>query len=248
MSFDKQKLLAYALGELDPKERQQIESFMKANPEAARYVRESQQFSAKVSADLGQEKTLAGKGLAALEQALQKKKIKPELKPSNSQWIEISVVVTLFIAVGIYFRTPLMNLTQRPAPQTNASLDFYQTNLSSISGISDPGKELSAVELKNALTEWKERPRIEENLDDCHFSLPTPTRAELGLTKIATDQKAWFFLLNNGKTQLRLIMNSSDCQIALDVHGNLSAAAQSEVDEELRAQESELQALVERKK
>lgn len=249
MNFDKQKLLAYALGELDPKEAHQLEAFLKTNAEAAKFVRENQQLAKSITAELSNEKIPTGKGIGGLEQSLLKKReTKPNLKHGSSGWLEGSAVVLVLLAAGIYWRTPLMSKWQHQTQQTDASLDFYQTNLSSLSGKAEIEGDLSALEVKNALAEWKERPKIEESVDDCHFSLPTPSRIEAGLTKSAAHQKAWFFLLNNGKTQLRLMMNTPDCQLSLDVHTKLATEAQAEVDEELRTLESELGGLVESKK
>lgn len=249
MSFDKQKLLAYALGELDSKEAQQVEAFIKTNAEAARFVRENQQFSDRISAELSKEKIPAGKGLGALEQALLRKQAgKSSQSSSSTGWMEASVVVALVLAAGIYWREPLLGLWKERAQQTEASLDFYQTNFSSLSGSADSGIELTVVEVKNALAEWKERSKMEESMGDCHFSLPTPDRTEASLVKTLGDQKAWFYLLNKGRTQLRLLVNATDCQVSLDLHGNLPAESQAEVDEELRSLESELRNSVERKK
>lgn len=251
MSFDQAKLLAYALGELEREEARRVEAFLKTDAEAARFVREHQLLAKKLTTDLNKEKIPVGHGLAGLERALgQKPGDKQPRARNKSGWTEASVGLLIVLAVILYWRKPLTGLWQKHAQQTDASLDFYRPTYSSLSGQGEagPGKSVSALQVKDALAEWKDRPKTEENFGDCSFSLPAPSREEAGLTKTADEQKAWFYLLAQGNAQLRLVMDASDCRLSLEIRANLSAEARAEVDADLQALENEMSALVERKR
>lgn len=247
MSFDKAKLLAYALGELDKSEAQRVEAFLKTNEEAARFVRENQLFAEKAQADLSKEKIPAGLGLAGLERASERVRDK---KPARTQnkigWLEASAGLLIVLAAILYWRKPMIGAWQRPAHHTDAKLDFYQPTYSSLSGKggTDSGKALSAAQVKDALAEWNNRPKAEETFGECAFPLPDLTQVEAGLTKTATDQKAWFYLLNEGETQVRLTMDASACALSLDIQANLSPEAQAGVEEVLHGLESEMNSQV----
>jgi len=243
MSFDKAKLLAYALGELDKNEAQRVEAFLKTNEEAARFVRESRLFAEKAQADLSKEKIPAGLGLAGLEQASERAKDRKSPRTQNKiGWMEASAGLLIVLAAILYWREPLTGIWQRTARHTDAKLDFYQPTYSSLSGKggTEAGKTLSAVQVKDALAEWNDRPKAEEIFGECTFSLPELTQIEAGLTKTAPDQKAWFYLLNEGATQVRLTMDASICAVSLDIQANLSPEAPAEVGEALQSIESEM--------
>jgi hypothetical protein len=247
MSFDKAKLLAYALGELDKSEAQRVEAFLQTNEEAARFVSENRLFAQKAQADLNKEKIPAGLGLAGLERAAERAKNKKTPRTQNKiGWLEASAGLLIVLAAILYWRKPLEGIWQKPALHTDANLDFYQPTYSSLSGKggNEAGKTLSAVQVKDSLVEWSNRPKAEETFGECTFSLPESTQVEAGLTKIAPEQKAWFYLLNEGQTQVRLIMDASSCDLALGIQANLTPEAQAEVEETLQSLESEMNSRV----
>ncbi len=239
MSFDKEKLLAYALGELDKAEAQRIEAFLKTNEEAARTVREYQLFAERATTELSKEKIPAGLGLEGLERVSDKKGSRKQYKIG---WVEAFAGLLILLAIGIHWRRPLLGSLLNSTPHTDVSLDFYQPAYSSLSGKGEnsPGKNLSVSQVKEALDEWSNRPKIEESLGECAFSLPELTRVEAGLTKVTPDQRAFFYFLNEGQTQVRLIMDSSTCTISLSIQANISPEAQAEAEAILLGIESEL--------
>lgn len=243
MSFDKAKLLAYALGELDKSEAQRVEAFLRTNEEAARFVRESRLFAEKAQADLSKEKIPAGLGLAGLERAAERAKGKqPPRAQSKIPWLEASAGLLIVLAAIVYWLRPSLGIWQKPSHHADANLDFYEPTYSSLSGKGrrEVRKALSAQQMKDSLAEWSNRPKAEEMFGECTFALPESTQAEAGLTKIAEEQKAWFYLMNEGATQVRLIMDASACTISLDIQANLSPEAQAEVEEALHGLESEM--------
>lgn len=246
MSFDKAKLLAYALGELDKNEARRVEAYLKTNEDAARFVRETQLFAGKVQTELSKEKIPAGQGITGLERAAGRAKA---AAPSRSQnkigLVEASAGFLVLLAIILYWSKPWVG-DSATEQQTDATLDFYPPTYSSLSGGNgnQAEKTLSALQVKNSLAEWNNRPKLEEVFGPCTFYLPKPANAEAGLTKTAADQKAWFYLLNEGETQVRAIMDSSDCVLALDMQANVSPDGQAEADEILQGIESELNTLV----
>jgi hypothetical protein len=244
MSFDKAKLLAYALGELDKKEAKAVEAFLQNNEEAARFVRENQLLAQNIQADLGKEKIPAGHGLAGLDRAAELGKIKksPPAK-YNIGWVEASAGLLIVLVVIGYWSKALVGISPRTAHQIDDTLDFPQPTYGSLSGQSgsEAGNALSAGQVKDSLAEWNNRSKAEETFGDCTFSLPDPAAA---LTKIAGDQKAWFYLLNGGQTQVRLTIDASVCVLSLDIQANLAADGEAEVGEVVQSLESELNSQV----